>query len=231
MPEPIVSYRRSVSDEPEIASMREWNAETYHRVSNPQFDWGAVVLDRLPLRGDELVLDVGCGTGRLTEKLLDRLPRGRVLAIDLSANMLQVARDYLRPSFGARIELALADAAALPVCERADAIFSTATFHWTLDHPVLFRSLHRALKPGGCLVAQCGGGAKLARIHHRLDVLKHTPEFARYFNAWRTPGNLPMPRRRDIVSRKPASRTSAPASNRRRSCFGTPSRLRSSSPT
>src|SRR5215471_6400551 len=115
--------------------MREWDGATYHRVSNPQFEWGTVVLDRLPLRGDELVLDVGCGTGRLTEKLIDRLPRGRVLAIDVSANMLHVAREYLRFSFGTRIQFALADAAALPICEKADAIFSTATFHWVHDHP------------------------------------------------------------------------------------------------
>ena len=167
--------------------MREWNADAYHRVSNPQFDWGVVVLDRLPLQGTELVLDVGCGTGRLTEKLLERLPRGRVLATDLSLNMTQAARDYLRPSQSGRIQLAVADAAALPVHEQADAIFSTATFHWVLDHPRLFRSLFQALKPGGRLVAQCGGGANLARIHHRLDVLKAEPEYARYFDAWREP--------------------------------------------
>jgi len=167
--------------------MREWNAEAYHRVSNPQFDWGTIVLDRLPLRGDELVLDVGCGTGRLTEKLLERLPEGRVLAIDLSSNMMVVARDYLRPPHGTQIQLAIADAAALPVHAQADAIFSTATFHWVLDHPRLFRSLLHALKPGGRLVAQCGGAANLARIQHRLDRLRQEPEFARHFESWREP--------------------------------------------
>jgi trans-aconitate 2-methyltransferase len=133
------------------------------------------------------VLDVGCDTGRLTEKLLDRLPRGRVLAIDQSSNMVQVARDFLRPSRGAQIQLAIADASALPVHGQADAIFSTATFHWVLDHPRLFRSLFAALKPGGRLVAQCGGGANLARIHHRLDALRSDAEFARYFESWRDP--------------------------------------------
>jgi trans-aconitate 2-methyltransferase len=134
-----------------------------------------------------MVLDIGCGTGRLTEKLLQRLPRGRVLAIDLSSNMLQVARDYLRPSSASRIQLAIADAASLPVGGRADAIFSTATFHWVLDHPRLFRSLHAALKPGGQLVAQCGGGANLARIHQRLDQLRGEPEFVKHFSSWREP--------------------------------------------
>jgi trans-aconitate 2-methyltransferase len=165
----------------------EWNAETYHRVSNPQFEWGTVVLDRLRLRGDEVVLDIGCGTGRLTEQLLRRLPHGRVIAVDLSSNMIQVARDSLKPSFASRAQLAIADAAALPLSNSADAIFSTATFHWVLDHPRLFRSLRRALKPGGQLVAQCGGGANLARIRERLDGLRHEPAFAGHFTSWREP--------------------------------------------
>jgi trans-aconitate 2-methyltransferase len=167
--------------------MREWNAEVYHRVSNPQFDWGIVVLERLPLRGDEFVLDVGCGTGRLTERLLDRLPRGRVLAIDLSANMVASAREYLVPRHGRRVMLAIADAAALPIRECADAIFSTATFHWVVDHSSLFKSLHSAVKPGGRLVAQCGGRRNLARIHHRLDAMRTRPEYAPYFTGWRDP--------------------------------------------
>jgi trans-aconitate 2-methyltransferase len=166
--------------------MREWNAETYHRVSNPQFDWGMVVLARLPLDGGECVLDVGCGTGRLTEQLLARLPLGRVIAIDQSSNMVSVAREY-RKRHGDRLQLLVADAAALPIREEADAVFSTATFHWVLDHPRLFRSLHDALKPDGRLVAQCGGAGNLARIHHRSDVLMRDAQFAPYFAKWSEP--------------------------------------------
>ena len=165
--------------------MREWNAEAYHRVSHPQFDWGSVVLDRLLLEGHELVLDVGCGTGRLTDKLLERLPRGRVMAIDLSSNMVQTAREFLRPRHGRRVQLAIADAAALPVHERADAVFSTATFHWVLDHQALFTSLFQSLRPGGYLVAQCGGGPNLRRIHDRLERLRSDAEFAAFFTGWR----------------------------------------------
>jgi trans-aconitate 2-methyltransferase len=166
--------------------MREWNAETYHRVSNPQFDWGTVVLARLPLDGDECVLDVGCGTGRLTEQLLARLPRGRVIGIDQSSNMVTVAREYLKPH-GHRLQLLVADAAALPIREEADAVISTATFHWVLDHPRLFRSLHDALRPGGRLVAQCGGTRNLARFHHRTEVLMRDAQFAPYFTKWSDP--------------------------------------------
>ncbi len=167
--------------------MREWNAETYHRVSNPQFEWGVAVLERLPLTGDELVIDVGCGTGRLTAKLLDRLPQGRVVCVDISANMLRVARETLLPQYGGRVEFVLADASALPFERTADAIFSTATFHWLVDHPALFRRLHDALAAGGRLVAQCGGGPNLKRVKTRAAFLMTDPEFARFFVGWRQP--------------------------------------------
>src|SRR4029434_5482683 len=169
------------------SSMREWNANSYHQVSTPQFDWGTAVLERLPLAGDELVLDVGCGTGRLTEKLLERLPHGHVVGIDVSRNMLQVAHEFLRPRFGPRIQLVLADASDLPVSGAADAVFSTATFHWVRDHPRLFRGLYRALKPGGRVVAQCGGGPNIARLHDRAAVLMHEPPFAAHFTTWQEP--------------------------------------------
>ena len=167
--------------------MREWNADSYHRVSTPQFDWGTAVLEQLALEGDEVVFDVGCGTGRLTEKLLERLPRGRVIAVDLSSNMLRVACDFLRPRFGRRIQFVLADAACLPAHEKADAIFSTATFHWVRDHSQLFSSLYAALKQGGRLVAQCGGGANIARLHDRATALMMDARFAPHFTAWQDP--------------------------------------------
>jgi trans-aconitate methyltransferase len=167
--------------------MREWNAEAYHRVSDPQLRWGLAVLDRLPLAGGERVLDVGCGTGRLTAHLLERLPRGRALAVDLSLNMLRGAREFLVPRFGSRVLFARADAAALPFDRSVDALFSTATFHWVLDHTSLFRSVHAALRPGGRLVAQCGGGPNIRRVHDRCDALMREPAFVAHFRTWREP--------------------------------------------
>jgi len=166
---------------------REWNAPTYHRVSGPQFTWGQAVLDRLPLRGDELVLDLGCGTGRLTALLLERLPRGRAIGIDLSANMLATARREMHPDLRSRIAFVHADVSALPLIGAADAIFSTATFHWVQDHARLFRSLFQALKPGGRVVAQCGGGPNIKRQHDRAAALMRRPEFAPFYRSWIEP--------------------------------------------
>ena len=166
---------------------REWNAATYHRVSAPQFAWGQAVLDRLPLRGDETVLDVGCGTGRLTALVLGRLPHGRAVGVDLSANMLATARRELSPDHRDRAAFVRASADVLPFAGSADAIFSTATFHWVLDHPRLFASLFRALRPGGRLVAQCGGAGNLHRHHVRATALMSSPVFAPFYTGWREP--------------------------------------------
>jgi len=163
----------------------EWDAASYHRLSAPQFSWGVRVLERLRLNGDETVMDAGCGTGRLTAGLLERLPRGRVAAVDLSQNMLEEARSQLSPRFGARVRVVRADLAELPFKEGFDGVFSTAAFHWVPDHPRLFRSLYESLKPGGWLVAQCGGGPNIARLMRRASVLMASEPYAPHFSGWK----------------------------------------------
>lgn len=165
----------------------EWDATTYHRVSAPHVDWGQGVLARLPLRGDETVLDAGCGSGRLTAQLLEQLPAGRVIAVDASANMLQTAAEHLVPRFGDRVSFRQADLQTLTFDQPVDAIFSTATFHWIGDHPLLFRHLYAALRPGGRLVAQCGGGPNLDRLRQRAALLMNAPDLAPSFQGWDGP--------------------------------------------
>jgi trans-aconitate 2-methyltransferase len=146
----------------------DWDAATYDRIADPQARWGATVVGWLELSGSERVLDAGCGSGRVTKRLLERLPDGHVVALDGSTSMIDEARRRLAP-FGERITFVVADLLEqLPVDPPVDAILSTATFHWVPDHDALFRNLSAVLRPGGQLAAQCGGRGNLASVERAL---------------------------------------------------------------
>jgi trans-aconitate 2-methyltransferase len=147
----------------------EWDAATYDRISDPQARWGAAVLDRLPLEGDERVLDAGCGSGRVTKLLLDRVPRGSVVALDSSESMLEQARTNL--AHDRRVEFVHADLGArpLPVAGTVDAVFSNATFHWVADHDALFANLAAVMRPGARMATQSGGEGNIANVIRALE--------------------------------------------------------------
>ena len=150
---------------------RDWDATAYDRLGAPMTRWGEAVVGWLDLLGDEHVLDAGCGTGRVTERLLERLPTGSVIALDGSAAMIERARARLAP-FGGRVDYVVADLLEpLALDGPVDAILSTATFHWILDHETLFANLAAALRAGGQLAAQCGGAGNIASIGAALGEL------------------------------------------------------------
>jgi trans-aconitate 2-methyltransferase len=165
---------------------RDWDAVTYDRVSEPQVEWAGEVLGRLPLRGDETVLDAGCGSGRVTRLLLDRLPAGHVIAVDASPSMVEHAREAL----GDRATVLRANLTELELDEPVDAVFSNAVFHWIADHDRLFERLLAALRPGGRLVAQCGGAGNVERFHRAAAEVGAVPPYAEYLATWVGPWNF-----------------------------------------
>jgi len=169
--------------------VREWDGASYDRISQTMEKLGLDVLDRLELRGDEAVLDAGCGSGRITQTLIERLPRGRVIAIDESPSMIAAARERLGPD----ADLRIGDLLDLELEEPVDAILSTATFHWIKDHERLFARLHAALTAGGRLVAQCGGEGNIDILRGRArEVLANEP-YAEHFVGWQAPWNYAGP--------------------------------------
>jgi trans-aconitate 2-methyltransferase len=162
---------------------RDWDAATYDRVSTPQVEWAGPVLDRLELRGDETVLDAGCGSGRVTKLLIERLPQGKVIAVDSAPAMVAKAREQI----GDRAEVLLQDLEELRVPRQVDAVFSNAVFHWVLDHERLFTRLFQALRAGGRLEAQCGGAGNVKTFHDAVSRLADRPPFSSYFEGWSGP--------------------------------------------
>jgi trans-aconitate 2-methyltransferase len=174
-----------------VTPPRDWAAATYHRVSAPHQDWADALFDRLALRGDETVLDAGCGSGRVTRKLLDRLPDGAVIAVDAAPSMIAEARETLAGD--PRVTLLEQDLLELDVPRPADAVFSSAVFHWIADHPTLFARLEAALAQGGRLVAQCGGAGNLDGFRRRVDEVAAGDPYARHLAGFVPPWNYAGP--------------------------------------
>ena len=165
---------------------RDWDASTYARVSGPQREWAGRVLDRLELTGDETVLDAGCGSGGVTELLIERLPRGRVIAVDAAPSMVEHASRQL----GDRATVFQSDLQELVLDEPVDAVFSNAVFHWVPDHDLLFRRLYGALRPGGRMSVQCGGEGNVQRFHGLAAEVGAEQPYAEYFAGWPGPWNF-----------------------------------------
>ena len=168
---------------------RDWNASAYERLSAPMEAMGRDVLQRLELEGDETVLDAGCGTGRVTAAIAERLPRGHVIAVDGSQAMVEQARRRLPDS----IDVFQADLLELELDEPVDAVVSTATFHWIRDHDTLFTRLRAALKPGGRLVAQCGGAGNVTAVKNAGFRLAAREPFAEHLADWPGDWNFASP--------------------------------------
>lgn len=173
------------------AGPRDWDATTYDRVSDPQVEMARPVLDRLALRGDETVLDAGCGSGRVTRLLVDRLPRGQVVAVDAAPSMIEQARAAL----GDRATVIESDLLDLALSEEVDAAFSNAVFHWVLDHDRLFERLFAALRPGGRLVAQCGGEGNIDQLRETARAVAAEEPYAEHFAGRPEPWNYASPER------------------------------------
>lgn len=154
-----------------------WDAQTYDQSSEPQQAWAAEVLSRLGgVEQDATIIDIGCGTGRVTEALLDVFPRGRVLAIDASPDMVALTHQRL----GDRVEVWCQDVLELHLSEAVDAVISTSTLHWVPDHDRLWKRLAQALRPGGALEVQCGGEGNIAGVYEVIEAVARdiAPELA-----------------------------------------------------
>ncbi|HEY1715960.1 MAG TPA: methyltransferase domain-containing protein [Solirubrobacteraceae bacterium] len=168
-----------------MSTTRDWDASTYDRVSAPQQRWAAEQLDRLELAGDEVVVDAGCGSGKITLELIRRVPRGTVYAVDAAPSMVR----HTQEAVGDHATALCLDLVKLDLPEPVDVVFSNATFHWIADHDALFGALAANMKPGARLLAQCGGKGNIDRFRVLADEIAFAEPFAPYFTEWVRPWN------------------------------------------
>jgi trans-aconitate 2-methyltransferase len=168
--------------------MTDWDATRYHRVSSPQFDWGQRVIARLKPAPGERILDLGCGTGRVTREILAFMGTGAIVGLDQSGAMLAVARASEDADHaGRRVAYVRGTGTALPFHAAFDAVFSAATLHWIQDHSRVFATVFDALRDGGRFVAQCGGEGNIARLVEHANAIMRSALFEPYFRDWAAP--------------------------------------------
>jgi trans-aconitate 2-methyltransferase len=170
-----------------------WDAETYDRLNVPHRRWASAIIDDLELRGDETVLDAGCGSGSVTFMLLERLPRGRIYALDFSPEMIAKITDSISERGLSGVTPMHGDLTNFTLPEPVDLVFSNAVLHWIHDDDGLFGSLLGATKPGGWLRAQCGGGGIFARLNGAVAAVRQRPPFDGHLEATRDTKNYRTP--------------------------------------
>jgi len=170
-----------------ITHANKWNAADYAANSVVQQAWARELIARLKQRGDERILDVGCGDGKVTAEIARAVPHGAVVGVDASAEMIH----YARKAFPARkypcLKFQVADARKFRFAGLFDLIFSNAALHWVDDHQAFLRRAAAALKPGGRLIVSCGGKGN---AHDVFLALRPEIRLARWRQYFR---KMPMP--------------------------------------
>jgi len=167
--------------------MVQWDAEKYHKNSTRQEEWARQALARLSLKGTERVLDIGCGDGKITATIADRLPDGLILGVDQSSDMIRFAREKFPPDKHPRLRFDVHNATHLPFNEDFDVIVSFSCLHWVHDHPAVLTGIRRSLKPGGRVLLHFGGKGNAAEILDLMPEMLALPKWRPYFSEFRQP--------------------------------------------
>jgi trans-aconitate methyltransferase len=165
----------------------EWNPADYAANSSPQLVWARELIAKLKLHGDEHVLDVGCGDGKVTAEIARALPRGSVTGIDASPRMIEFARRAFPAGQFPNLEFHVMDARRIRFNRRFDAIFSNAALHWVDDHPAFLRGAAGCLRAGGRLVTSCGGKGNAQAVFLALRPELRQPRWRPFFRRMPVP--------------------------------------------
>jgi trans-aconitate 2-methyltransferase len=164
-----------------------WNAKDYGVNSQNQFQWATELLDKLHLSGDEAVLDIGCGEGKITAAIAASVPKGRVVGVDSSEQMINLAKQAYPAQQHPNLWFELMDAQRLSFQEEFDVAFSNAALHWVLDQKSVLNGVKRSLKSGGRILFQMAGKGNAKAILDIFDELFQMPEWKPYFEGFTFP--------------------------------------------
>jgi len=164
--------------------LHRWRPEKYERSSSAQQLWAEELISKINIEGDERVLDIGCGDGKVTAKIADIVSKGSVLGIDSSKEMVRFANEKFAPERHSNLSFQEADARDLKFKEEFDLVVSFASLHWVQDHKPVLRGISRALMPGGRIFLQFGGRGNAAASLKIADEMTSEERWRRYFNGF-----------------------------------------------
>lgn len=167
--------------------LHEFDGERYREAAGHQREWGERLIAGLELRGDERILDLGCGDGTVSTRLAERVPRGSVLGIDASAGMINAAQPLARPN----LRFALQDIRTLDFEDEFNLIFSNSALHWLQDQSRLLAACHGALKDGGRFCGGFPGAGSAAGFIRAVKQVMGDPAYRRYFANFEWPWHMP----------------------------------------
>lgn len=171
-------------------SMHRWNPADYEKSSSAQYKWAMELVSGLNLKGDEHILDIGCGNGKVTARLAGLVPEGRVIGVDISADMISYAqRKYPQKDFS-NLSFQVGDASRLCFNEEFDLAVSFACLHWVKDHLPVLEGVRRSLLPGGRILFQCGGKGNAAKLLDLTEELVRNARWKAYFLDFHFPYNF-----------------------------------------
>lgn len=165
----------------------KWDAEYYRKHSTGQHKWATELINKLFLRGDERLLDIGCGDGRNTEKIASMLQSGSVLGLDYSEDMITLAKKSFPKERYANLDFLVCDALKMEFESEFDYVFSNAALHWIKDHRTLLKNISHALRPGGRILLQMGGRGNAQKVFDILDSMAKEKEWSKYFTDYSSP--------------------------------------------
>ena len=164
-----------------------WNAKDYHRHSETQMSQATELIGKLGIRGDERVLDIGCGDGKVTAQLARLVPEGAVLGLDASEEMVRFAQSHFPPSEFPNLSFHCGDARELTFYGQFEVVFSNATLHWVIDHRPVLAGISRSLRTGGRAVLRMGGKGNAASVVRAAESIMSTTRWAGFFAGFEFP--------------------------------------------
>jgi len=164
-----------------------WNPDDYLKHSCAQYEWAQELISKLYLSGEESVLDIGCGDGKVTALISAYLKNGSITGIDSSADMIALAQKTFPPSKHPNLSFVLLDATKLHFKHQFDVAFSTAALHWVKDQISVLNGVKKSLKKSGKILFQMGGKGNAQDIIAAVDEVIKNEKWRSYFNDFSFP--------------------------------------------